>query len=124
MERGIASHWLSPYPTPNTPFTSLSPFVLELSPRAMYTSWMPRPLSATISFARDGLVLQAQFPMVLFPFPAEKGPLPFYPQSLQGTPLGLSQVHISLPMPLLTKGILIPSAPGCMTLMTFPFHLK
>ena len=38
-------------------------------------------------------------------FLLEGGPPPFYPQSLQGTPLGLSQVHISLPMPLLTKGI-------------------
>ena len=35
---------------------------------------LPNHPSATISFARDGLVLQAQFPMVLFPFPAGRGP--------------------------------------------------
>ena len=34
---------------------------------------LPNHPSATISFARDGLVLQAQFPMVLFPFPAGRG---------------------------------------------------
>ena len=34
---------------------------------------LPNHPSATISFARDGLVLQAQYPMVLFPFPAERG---------------------------------------------------
>ena len=34
---------------------------------------VPNHPSATISFARDGLVLQAQFPMVLFPFPAGRG---------------------------------------------------
>ena len=34
---------------------------------------LPNHPSATISFACDGLVLQAQFPMVLFPFPAGRG---------------------------------------------------
>ena len=34
---------------------------------------LPNHPSGTISFARDGLVLQAQFPMVLFPFPAGRG---------------------------------------------------
>ena len=34
---------------------------------------LPNHPSATISFARDGLVLQAQYPMVLFPFPAGRG---------------------------------------------------
>ena len=34
---------------------------------------LPNHPSATISFAKDGLVLQAQYPMVLFPFPAGRG---------------------------------------------------
>ena len=34
---------------------------------------LPNHPSATISFARDGLVLQAQYPMVLFLFPAGRG---------------------------------------------------
>ena len=34
---------------------------------------LPNHLSATISFAQNGLVLQAQYPMVLFPFPAGRG---------------------------------------------------
>ena len=34
---------------------------------------LPNHPSATISFAQDGLVLQAQYPMVLFPFPAGRG---------------------------------------------------
>ena len=34
---------------------------------------LPNHPSATISFARDGLVLQAQYPMVLFPFPVRRG---------------------------------------------------
>ena len=34
---------------------------------------LPNHPSATISFGRDGLVLQAQFPMVLFPFCAGRG---------------------------------------------------
>eukprot|EP00434_Breviolum_minutum_P005040 symbB.v1.2.004446.t1/scaffold249.1/size274694/5 len=34
---------------------------------------LPNHPSATISFARDGLILQAQYPMVLFPFPAGRG---------------------------------------------------
>ena len=43
---------------------------LPLSGRAS----LPNHPSATISFAKDGLVLQAQYPMVLFPFPAGRGP--------------------------------------------------
>ena len=34
---------------------------------------LPNHPSATISFAQNGLVLQAQYPMVLFPFPAGRG---------------------------------------------------
>ena len=34
---------------------------------------LPNHPSATISFAQKGLVLQAQYPMVLFPFPAGRG---------------------------------------------------
>ena len=100
MERGIAFHWLSPYPTPNIPFTSLSPSGMEVMPpsnvhqlEASAFEWkgsLPNHPSATISFAREGLVLQAQFPMVLFPLLLEGGPPPFYPLNLQGIPLGLS----------------------------------
>jgi len=86
---------------------------------------LPNHPSATISFARDGLVLQAQFFMVRFPiFLLEQGPPPLLPPSLQGTPSGRYPAHISLPMLLLTQGILIPSALGCTTLMTFPSHLR
>ena len=48
MERGIASHLLSRSPMPNTPFTSLSPSVMEWCLRAMYTSWKLRPLSGGV----------------------------------------------------------------------------
>ena len=34
---------------------------------------LPNHPSATISFAQNGLVLQAQYPMVVFPFPAGRG---------------------------------------------------
>ena len=62
MERGIAFHLLSPYPMPNTEASAFE-----------WKGSLPNHPSATISFARDGLVLQAQFPMVLFPFPAGRG---------------------------------------------------
>ena len=73
---------------------------------------LPNHPSATISFARDGLVLQAQFPMVLFPFPAGRGLPPFLPLSLQGTPSGLYPAHISLPMPLFHTGHTHPLSSG------------
>ena len=45
LEHGIASPLLLPYPTPNTPSTSLSPSVPELSRQATSTSSTPLPLS-------------------------------------------------------------------------------
>ena len=48
---------------------------------------LPNHPSATISFARDGLVLQAQYPMVLFPFQLDEGLPPFYPPILRDIPL-------------------------------------
>ena len=48
-------------------------------------------------------------------------PFTSLPPSLQGTPSGLYPAPISLPMLLLTKGILIPSALGCMNPDDIPF---
>lgn len=38
-----------------------------------WRGYLPNHPDAAISFAREGLVLQAQFPMVLFPFPSGRG---------------------------------------------------
>ena len=77
---------------------------------------LPNHPSATISFARDGLVLQAQFPMV--PFPAGRRSTSILSSKPTGYTLGPVSGTYQC------TGILIPSAPGCMTLMTFPFHLR
>ena len=134
MERGIASHLLSRSPMPNTPFASLSSSGMEWCLRAMYASWKPRPLSGgvlSLIILAPPLALRVMdssyrlsSPWSSSLFLLEGGPPPFLPPSLQGTMSGLYPARISLPMLLLTKGILIPSALGCMTLMTFPFHLR
>ena len=134
MERGTASHLLSPCPVPGAPFISLSPSGMESCLRAMYTSWKPRPLSGrvlSLIILAPPLALRVMdsFYRLSSPwssslFLLEGGPPPFYPPSLQGTPLGLFPVHISLPMLPLTKGTLIPSPRDCMTLMTFPCPLR
>ena len=82
---------------------------------------LPNHPSATISFARDGLVLQAQFPMVLFPFPAGRGSTSI----LSTQPKGYSLRPVSgTYFFALIKGTPIPFSRACMTLMTLPCLLR
>ena len=79
---GIACHWLSPFPRPNIPIILPSLYGTASFLPAIPFSLSPPLLNGEVLFQlipvpalalRDGLVLQAQFPMVLFPFPAARG---------------------------------------------------
>ena len=85
---------------------------------------LPNHPSATISFAQKGLVLQAQYPMVLFPFPAGEDLLPSPPPILRDTPYAPSLAHTSLPTHPSTQGTHIPCQQDCMTPMTSPCHRR
>ena len=84
---------------------------------------LPNHPSATISFARDGLVLQAQYPMVLFPFPAGRGSTSILSTNPEGYTLRPVSGAYFFANASFNTGHTIPSFRACMTLMTLPVAL-